>query len=295
MAAGLVSAVVRAALGQRHGIGPRLGLALYLGGLVAYWLYITGMHSSARQATVGKLALGIKVTDYRGERIGFARANWRFFAWIVSGLTFGVAYVMAGFTKRRQMLHDMMSKTLVVKKRVPPEVVVAGPPARAVPVWAIVPLVLLGMLPQVGLLASIAWPAYQEYTIRAQIHQGLEAATPHKLAVARAAAAGRAWDEIDSAALGLPLEATSPYLQSIEVAGGAIALTFGGQAAHAINPAQLTLVPGLNGQGEVVWICGYASVSDDVEVALEDYQQYTNVPEAYLPSRCRMSASGAVD
>src|SRR4030095_3279471 len=70
--------------------------------VIAYWLYVTGMESSVHQATLGKLALRIKVTDYEGQRIGFGRANGRLFGTILSNLTLGIGYLMAGFTRRRQ-------------------------------------------------------------------------------------------------------------------------------------------------------------------------------------------------
>ncbi len=74
------------------------------------------MESSSKQATLGKMALGIIVTDVNGERIGFGRATGRFFGKIVSGMIFYIGYIMAGFTDRKQALHDMMAGTLVVNK-----------------------------------------------------------------------------------------------------------------------------------------------------------------------------------
>ena len=146
---------------------------------------------------------------------------------------------------------------------------------------------LLIVVAIIGILAAIAIPAYQDYTVRSQISEGLAAAVPHQRAVAAAVAAGRNWDDIDSAALALPLETQSRYLHSIEVSGGAIAVTFGGEAASSINPSQLALIPGLNQQRNVIWICGYAPVPDDTEPALDEHEQYTNVPEKYLPASCR--------
>jgi uncharacterized RDD family membrane protein YckC len=266
---------------------PRIEAISELVMVVAYWLYATAMQSSAPQATIGKLALGIKVTDYQGERISFGRANGRFFASILSSLTLGIGYLMAGFTKRRQALHDMVAGTLVVKNVVSPGLVAQGAAARPMPAWAIVLLILVGVLPSVGILAGIGVPAYADYKVRSQVIDGLAAASPYQQKVVEAVGAGHDWDDIDSAALGLPLDTASPYLESIEVTGGAIAITFGGEAARSINPAQLALVPGLNEQGEVRWMCGYAPVPDDTEVVLEEHEQYTNVPEKYLPSTCR--------
>lgn len=86
-------------------------------GAIFSWLYYTLMESSAYQATIGKSAMGIKVTDIDGNRISFARANGRFWAKIISNIIpFGLAYIVAAFTEKKQTLHDIIAKTLVVKK-----------------------------------------------------------------------------------------------------------------------------------------------------------------------------------
>ncbi len=77
--------------------------------------YFAGMHSSAKQATLGKMAVGIKVTDLDGNRISLGKAIGRQFAQILSGLTLGIGYIMAGFTQKKQALHDIICNTLVVK------------------------------------------------------------------------------------------------------------------------------------------------------------------------------------
>ncbi len=77
------------------------------------WLYYTIMESSGRQASLGKMAMGIVVTDMEGNRISFARANGRFWSKILSGLFFSIGYIIAGFTERKQALHDLIAATLV--------------------------------------------------------------------------------------------------------------------------------------------------------------------------------------
>lgn len=79
-------------------------------------LYFAWMHSSGLQASLGKMAVGIKVTRSNGERIGFWRAFGRVFAHILSALIAFIGYIMAGFTERKQALHDMVCDTLVVDK-----------------------------------------------------------------------------------------------------------------------------------------------------------------------------------
>ncbi len=79
-------------------------------------LYFSWMHSSTHQASLGKMAVGIKVVRSNGERISFWRAFGRYWAMIPSALILLIGYLMAGFTERKQALHDMISDTLVVDK-----------------------------------------------------------------------------------------------------------------------------------------------------------------------------------
>lgn len=78
--------------------------------------YYAGFHASRGQATLGKMAIGIKVVRTDGSRIGLLRAIGRYFAAILSGLILGIGYLMAAFTERKQGLHDMLCDTLVVDK-----------------------------------------------------------------------------------------------------------------------------------------------------------------------------------
>jgi uncharacterized RDD family membrane protein YckC len=99
-------------------IGPLLGAyaLLIVCGIVIGWLYFALMESSARQATFGKAMLSLKVTDANGNRLSFGHASGRFFSKIVTGLVpFGIGYIMAGFTAKKQALHDFIASTLVIK------------------------------------------------------------------------------------------------------------------------------------------------------------------------------------
>ena len=80
------------------------------------WLYYALMESSEKQATIGKLALGLAVTDTHHRQISFLRATGRHFAKWVSGLILFIGYIMIAFTEKKQGLHDMLADTLVVKR-----------------------------------------------------------------------------------------------------------------------------------------------------------------------------------
>lgn len=84
--------------------------------MVLQWLYFALMESSKTQGTVGKLVLKIKVTDYEGNRISFARATGRYFGKILSGMIMMIGYIMAGLTERKQALHDMLASCYVMKE-----------------------------------------------------------------------------------------------------------------------------------------------------------------------------------
>jgi uncharacterized RDD family membrane protein YckC len=84
--------------------------------IVINWLYFALLESSAWQATLGKKALGLEVTDLGGSRISFARATGRFFAKFLSAIILLIGFIMIGFTQKRQGLHDMVAGTLVIRK-----------------------------------------------------------------------------------------------------------------------------------------------------------------------------------
>lgn len=87
-------------------------LVIVLGG----WLYYAYCESSEWQATPGKKVLNLIVTDLNGNRISFGRASGRYFAKLITKLIpFGIGFIMAGFTERKQALHDMIASCLVLR------------------------------------------------------------------------------------------------------------------------------------------------------------------------------------
>jgi uncharacterized RDD family membrane protein YckC len=80
----------------------------------AGWLYFALMESSAKGGTLGKMALGIRVTDLNGNRISFARASGRYFGKIISAAILYIGFLMTAFTQQKQALHDIIAGCLVV-------------------------------------------------------------------------------------------------------------------------------------------------------------------------------------
>jgi len=111
-----------AALSTRPGeafgtVAGVLGLLLmYLAPMALAAAYFGVMHASAQQASLGKMAVGIKVTDDAGEAISFWRGFGRYFGMVLSSIPLGLGLVMAGFTHRKRALHDMLCSTLVVDR-----------------------------------------------------------------------------------------------------------------------------------------------------------------------------------
>jgi uncharacterized RDD family membrane protein YckC len=94
-------------------LGAILTVAFFA--LLGSWLYYAILQSSSRQATLGQMALGIRLTDLEGRRVSFARASGRYFATVLTGLTFGIGYLIMLFTTRKQTLHDLVARTLVLR------------------------------------------------------------------------------------------------------------------------------------------------------------------------------------
>ena len=80
------------------------------------WLYFALMESSPKQGTLGKMALGIKVTDLNGNKIDFGRATGRHFSKFISAIILFIGFLMIAFTSRKQGLHDMIAGCLVINK-----------------------------------------------------------------------------------------------------------------------------------------------------------------------------------
>jgi uncharacterized RDD family membrane protein YckC len=98
------------------GVGVAMLVMIYAVSICIPLLYFSWMHSSSNQASLGKMAVGIKVVRGNGERISFWRAFGRYWAMIPSAIIVFIGFIMAGLTERKQALHDMISDTLVVDK-----------------------------------------------------------------------------------------------------------------------------------------------------------------------------------
>ena len=145
----------------------------------------------------------------------------------------------------------------------------------------------------IGILAAIAIPAYQDYTIRAQVSEGLSLASAAKAAVAEtwlvrgAAPAGRAEAGMD----GVAVDTNGKYVESVEVANGEVTITFGNDANGAVTNDTLTITPFQSQDNSVSWRCGFGNDPADAIGPIGgntgNTAAGTSIEEAYLPSNCR--------
>lgn len=138
----------------------------------------------------------------------------------------------------------------------------------------------------IGILAAIAIPAYQDYTIRAQVTEGLNLAGAAKAAVAETYAQTGTWPADNTVAgLGAPAEITGKYVTSVTVANGIITILYGKQANANITPDTLILTPGTSLNFDVAWVCGAAPVPANITMAAAPAAG--TLEQKYRPQVCR--------
>ena len=146
----------------------------------------------------------------------------------------------------------------------------------------------------IGILAAIAIPAYQDYTIRAQVSEGLNLSAAAKAAVAETFL-NRGTAPLNRTVAGMTANAgdtNGKYVQSVAVTNGTITVTYGVDANTQINNNTLGIQPYTTLDASVVWLCGGASNANFVAgtAAMPGSgaaAAATNVPNQYLPAACR--------
>jgi type IV pilus assembly protein PilA len=134
----------------------------------------------------------------------------------------------------------------------------------------------------IGILAAIAIPAYQNYTIRAQITEGLNLADGWKTAIAEYYANYGTWPS--TANLSGTNASTSKYVSSVTVTSGTIQIVYGQQVNAKVNGSQLGIRPWTNSNNDVVWVCGTAVAPSSVTSG--GAAVTSSVSPQYLPSSC---------
>jgi hypothetical protein len=269
---------------QPGGMLPfRVFPSLWFVWILVPWLYYALCESSAWQATPGKLALGLRVTDECGRRIGVGRATGRFFGKFLSGLILDIGYMLAGWTERKQALHDLMAGCCVVRKEglrawqnrettVPDSA--ATLPRSGMPGWGIALVVIsvcfFLLLPVAAILAAIAIPTYQSYTVRAEVAQGVDLTDRARSLIAEYIGQRGALPD-DNKSLGLPKPEAihARYVSSVRVTGGKVVVTYGNQANLLIRGGHVVIAP-MGNAAALRWQCSSPDIRD-----------------RYLPESCR--------
>lgn len=239
-----------------------------LGYYVAAAFYYALQESGPHQATLGKRALGIKVTDSFGQRLTFGGALVRWFAALLSYLTLYIGFLMAAFTERRQALHDLIAGTFVVDRWAYTD----SPEKQSTQASGCLVAIIAGavlFVPMLGILAAIAIPAYQDYTIRAKVAEAVMSAAPAKVAMQEFIANTDRCPR-DAGELGLEVPASTGVrsIEAGELEGGRCSLRIelaGIAGAYDIDGKQVWLELQDNGE----WRCS------------------SNAPARYLPANCR--------
>jgi type IV pilus assembly protein PilA len=279
----MVAALIISAV--RHpGLGTTFAILLLSNGV-----YRAGMEGSALQATFGKRLLDIKVTSLRGTPIGLAHAIARHLAFLLDAtVTLKIGFLIAVFTARRQAFHDVLARTLVTRRSFTVEEIRDAPPAPSA--GAAAAFVMLGvavlLVMMMGIIAAIAIPAYQDYTARTQVVEGLRLVAPVENAVGQALIAGKDPATINNESLGLTANATAQYVTAIEVKNAAVSVSFGRTANRGINGHHLLFYPVRSGN-ELTWACGFAAVTGTRLDRGDPAFSTTDIAQKFLPSRCR--------
>ena len=138
----------------------------------------------------------------------------------------------------------------------------------------------------IGILAAIAIPAYQDYTIRAQVTEGLNLAGAVKAAVAESYAQTGEWPANNAeAGVGANNEITGKYVTDVLVNDGGITITFGNQANSNIATNTLGLTPWTSANKDVIWVCGNRTEPSGASAG--GTEATTNLLDKYMPQTCR--------
>ena len=139
----------------------------------------------------------------------------------------------------------------------------------------------------IGILAAIAIPAYQDYTVRSQVTEGLNLASDLKAAVAETFAQTGSWPATNNA-VGITATKSGKYTSDVSISTGTIVITFGGvQANSNINGKKLGLRPTTSNNGDVIWNCGYKATVGTDPSSGNALTNPTDIQAKYLPASCR--------
>ncbi len=137
----------------------------------------------------------------------------------------------------------------------------------------------------IGILAAIAIPAYQDYTVRSQVTEGMNLASAVETGAAEYFANTGSFPTSLSAA-GISSSPSGKYVSAIALTG-AISITYGNQVNNAVAGKTLGLNPWLSPNNDIIWVCGNHTNPTGSTAATVSAAATTNVLDKYLPQTCR--------
>jgi type IV pilus assembly protein PilA len=138
----------------------------------------------------------------------------------------------------------------------------------------------------IGILAAIAIPAYQDYTVRAQVTEGMNLAGAVETGVADYFANTGSFPTALSS-VGISSSPTGKYVSNVTLTGGAIVVTYGLQANSNVLNQNLTLTPYTDGSQDIIWVCGAHTPPAGAVLIGGVVAGVTTVKDKYLPQTCR--------
>ena len=143
----------------------------------------------------------------------------------------------------------------------------------------------------IGILAAIAIPAYQDYTVRAQVTEGLNLASAIKASVAESFAQNGVWPA-NNVAIGITTAPSGKYVSAVNLTNGTITIVYAGVQVNtnALTAAtnSLSIKPMVSLNGDVIWNCGYKAIVGADPVTGASGGLVNTVLPKYLPATCRV-------
>jgi uncharacterized RDD family membrane protein YckC len=223
--------------------------------------YFILMEAGAKNATLGKHWMNIKVMDSNGNRLTIARTLWRLIARLFSYLPLGTGFLLQPFTARKQALHDLVASTVVVQTNESKKISIMA---------TVVVLFVALMVPLLAIFATAGLPVFQQYVQTVQLDKGLKIGKQATVAVARfyrmngrvPAAIGDAGGHISP----------SRHVAGIDInqQNGELVVSFSMSVRKSIRNKHLIYTPVLQADNSISWKCH----SNDIEARI-------------LPDSCR--------
>lgn len=243
-----------------------------------YWFLYRRMYATwAIYSLLIPIGIGVASAILAGSVSG--EAGDLFYSVVTLGYSFGFLPIFAN-----SLYHRAVKKRIEALRPEVPEasaqLVVLDKTSPTSGIW-IIPLVLVPLL---GFLAAIAIPAYQDYTIRAQVNEGFLLTGQIKSAVVKKYAATKSWPvSIEDLSLSRPM--SGQYVAALAVDHGTVSVTYGNRANPILAGHVLSFRPSVTDTGAINWTCGRASRTEnpDTEIGLN----LTDVKPQFLPAECR--------